>query len=267
MKDINRPLRIRRGKRRHRMRKSPDVQDAMQRAVAAKHEFGRALVRKHLRERNHRRVSNEQVEAYFHAWVVSGGFTRFVAQELHSFLQELGSDTGSPLRHWPPDRVHRLTEDYFLRLTESINRPKGRPRKRRELIAGAVLEGKAARRKQKKIERDDLEKRFAAVAAGAKLKAFAEVEKQQYLKEGYSDADADRRFGNPSGVLRYMNDAEIDLEEVMSKRLKRGVFMEFCSKYRLNAREESALRKRLQRMKQLDPENLALLARTYAGFS
>jgi len=229
------------------------VRDAARLAVKAAVSVGIAIVRKNLKKRSHRAPSDQKVQAHFLAWVKAGGFADFANEKVHAWMREMESCFGKPSQDWALEerrKAYDFVAECFLLLAESCERPKGRPRRQREsfgIIADAMLEGEATRRKQEKDELKEIERRFFAWERPAKLAVLARREEKQYLEEGHSEAEAASKFSTHQAMLEYMEDADIDWSEVLEQHLPPGWFQKFLIREGIDLKHEAAVKMRISR--------------------
>ena len=96
----------------------------------------RALVRKDLLGRKHRRPTDKQVNASIEEWIARTGFYEFAHRNLSRLVRDGERELGKPIDTWSAEeleRHQRFQAKYFDVLREDIVRGKGRPEKRRQV--------------------------------------------------------------------------------------------------------------------------------------
>ena len=121
------------------------IRNAAQRAVYAALNLGITITRSNLKKRLHRTPTDQKVSAYFQSWVTHSNFIEFASEQMLACMRDIESQLGKPSRNWSHDELlqaYGYVETYFYVLAESYERPRGRPRKRknRGIINNAITE-------------------------------------------------------------------------------------------------------------------------------
>lgn len=208
--------------------------------VAAALYYCRALLRSTYKKKYHRRASEDEVEVCLVGCIRLGVFDYIVQTELRALADKLAHIT---IRR---SEFFSLAEDYFRRLSDVVDPPRGRPWKRRGIVADMLYQDSGVSRGQRRERRHSLERAYAADVAGTLLKDF--VVKNWRAR--------------PNAVtLAHIEREKVDIRRIMHSPLSPEHFREFCDRYGLDRREQDALRKRIRRHpKLLSPNNLESIA-------
>lgn len=216
-----------------------------------------AAIRRHLKQRSHRKPTEQQVTRYLHEWLASGGLET-VATAFLGLMQQYESAVEKPSREWTSaerQQAFDFAARFFRECAAQFDRPRGRPRRERNRnIRGIVNRAMVVPRTfQKDMERQhrdlmkSLEYPFLRFEKFSKLGAAARRERDQLVRDGHTPADADRRVGTLKAYLQYMTDAGIEEDEILRKRLAPGLLRRFLTTHGLSGRQESAFKMRMSR--------------------
>ena len=227
--------------------------DAARKAVDAAAGYGIAVTREALKKRSHRKPSDEKVQSYFAARFLNGDFVEVAGKITLKLMRDRESYLGKPNREWTLEErleAYEFVAKYFDSFGDSYPRRRGRQHRHHGSLASRMEIGGTAARKQKT---EELVNKFFRFEHPTKLGSFARKAKKDFLKEGYSEADADDRVGSPSAFRTYMEEADIDQDEIKNQRLSYRSWRRFLDREGVDPDKVQALRQRISRKRKLRP--------------
>jgi len=223
--------------------------DAAQEALQAILVFEEARIRKKIKLRTHRKPTGSAVENELRVCINS----KIPIFRYLEFIRDYQNVTKTAPKDWLQNeniRVMEAASQYFAELTKLIDPPKGRPRNTKQnrlgLIASRMMQHAPADSNEDII--GGLVQKFLKSEKPYRMGIAARRERDNFVRDGMSKADADKKLNSLNAATDYMRDWDDDEKaELIERRMPPGKLIQKFIDLGGKEQQYSAFKMRLSR--------------------
>lgn len=185
--------------------------------------FGQVFVTKMLKVRSHRKPTAAKVNEVMLTLIDSGWFELLYLEFSHIYQSHINKPCANRTRE---ENIQEMecASLFFKKLSQEIDRPRGRPSQRRIKSIGSIFDQMSGPGPAKSMDKlGTLVEEFLNLEKSYKIGLFACQETSAFIREGQNPEDTKLRLGSLDAALEYINEMDDDEKQsAIGRRMPAG---------------------------------------------